>query len=73
MTQLPAPFAGLYRKRGWTPHLHQLAMLDPPHNGEHTLLIASTGGGKTLAEFLPSMIELVAVPADEQLQSLHTL
>ena len=36
---------------------------------EHTLLIAPTGGGKTLAGFLPSLIDLAANPRP----GLHTL
>ena len=48
-------------------------MLRAAQNGEHTLLIAPTGGGKTLAGFLPSMIELVSAPTAKQPLSLHTL
>ena len=59
---LPEPFAGWFARRGWEPHPHQLALLaragDPA-----TLLIAPTGGGKTLAGFLPSLVELGAAPA----------
>ena len=73
MKQLPAPFAGWFEKRGWTPHPHQLAMLEATRKGEHTLLIAPTGGGKTLAGFLPSMTELVQASAGEPPTSLHTL
>ncbi len=73
MKQLPAPFAGWFENRGWTPHPHQLAMLEAARKGEHTLLIAPTGGGKTLAGFLPSMTELVKTSTGEQPTSLHTL
>lgn len=65
---LPEPFAGWFARRGWEPHPHQLALLaragDPA-----TLLVAPTGGGKTLAGFLPSLVELGAAPA----AGLHTL
>ena len=44
-------------------------MLDVTADGAHTLLIAPTGGGKTLAGFLPSLIDLAAHPRD----GLHTL
>ena len=65
---LPEPFAGWFARRGWEPHPHQLALVaraaDPA-----TLLIAPTGGGKTMAGFLPSLIDLGAAPQP----GLHTL
>ena len=68
MTGLPEPFAGWFAGRGWRPHPHQLALLEP--DAEAVLLIAPTGAGKTLAGFLPSLVELAATgePA-----GLHTL
>lgn len=44
-------------------------MLAAARNGKSTLLIAPTGGGKTLAGFLPSLIEL----AEASSTGLHTL
>ena len=44
-------------------------MLDAADDGASALLIAPTGGGKTLAGFLPSLVELAATPHD----GLHTL
>jgi len=44
-------------------------MLDAAAAGESVLLIAPTGGGKTLAGFLPSLVELAADPRP----GLHTL
>ncbi len=64
---LPAPFADWFARRGWTPHPHQLALL--AREDASTLLIAPTGGGKTLAGFLPSLIALGAAPPP----GLHTL
>ena len=55
---LPQPFAGWFEARGWHPHQHQLALLDYAGAGHDTLLIAPTGGGKTLAGFLPSLVDL---------------
>ena len=55
---LPEPFAGWFAAQGWAPRRHQLAMLDAARAGDSVLLIAPTGGGKTLAGFLPSLIEL---------------
>ncbi|MBR0657910.1 ligase-associated DNA damage response DEXH box helicase [Neoroseomonas oryzicola] len=69
MRTLPEPFAGWFAGRGWTPRPHQLALLDAAARGEHVLLLAPTGGGKTLAGFLPSLVDLAGTPRD----GLHTL
>lgn len=66
---LPPTFAAWFRRRGWQPHAHQLAMLRAAAERRHALLVAPTGGGKTLAGFLPSLIALAARPA----KGLHTL
>jgi len=57
-TILPEPFAGWFASRGWTPRAHQLELLAKARAGRSVLLIAPTGGGKTLAGFLPSLVEL---------------
>lgn len=44
-------------------------MVDAAREGRHALLVASTGAGKTLAGFLPTLSELIADPAG----GLHTL
>ena len=56
--QLPAPFSDWFAGRGWTPRPHQLDLAETALAGESALLIAPTGGGKTLAGFLGSLIEL---------------
>ncbi len=66
---IPEPFAGWFAARGWRPRPHQLAVIDAARAGGSVLLIAPTGGGKTLAGFLPSLIELAAAPRE----GLHTL
>ncbi|MBT2130843.1 ligase-associated DNA damage response DEXH box helicase [Aliiroseovarius lamellibrachiae] len=68
MTPLPPAFITWFASRGWAPHPHQIAMLDRS-NEAATLLIAPTGGGKTLAGFLPSMVDLAQNPH----KGLHTL
>ncbi|BBB10350.1 DEAD/DEAH box helicase [Sphingopyxis sp. EG6] len=44
-------------------------MLGAGERGEHALLVAATGAGKTLAGFLPTLVDLAAHPSDR----LHTL
>ncbi|MCJ8140489.1 ligase-associated DNA damage response DEXH box helicase [Falsirhodobacter halotolerans] len=64
---LPAPLSQWFAARGWTLHPHQRAMLAAA-DAPATLLIAPTGGGKTLAGFLPTLAELAG-----GYQGLHTL
>ena len=70
---LPQKFADWFAGRGWSPRAHQLAMVERARAGRDTLLIAPTGGGKTLAGFLPSLIELSERPPPNGPSSLHTL
>ncbi|POF34928.1 ligase-associated DNA damage response DEXH box helicase [Roseibium marinum] len=55
---LPDRFQNWFASRGWTPRAHQLQLIDHLSQGHSTLLIAPTGAGKTLAGFLPSLVEL---------------
>lgn len=68
MTDLPAPLADWFAEQGWTLHPHQRAML-AAKDDPATLLIAPTGGGKTLAGFLPTLAELGERPDP----GLHTI
>ena len=56
---------------------HQLEMIAAAQAGEDALLIAPTGGGKTLGGFLPSLIELAETvsqrPGKQRPHRLHTL
>lgn len=71
---LPEPFAGWFAARGWRPHAHQLALLDHAGAGRDSLLIAPTGGGKTLAGFLPILVDLARRPAKRNPErAIHTL
>ena len=65
---LPPPLTQWLDRRGWSLHPHQEAMLSATGKPA-TLLIAPTGGGKTLAGFLPTLAELGAKPGP----GLHTL
>ncbi len=68
MCALPPQIETWFHAHDWSLHPHQQQMLarasDPA-----TLLIAPTGGGKTMAGFLPTLAEL----ADGAHQGLHTL
>jgi ATP-dependent helicase Lhr and Lhr-like helicase len=72
-TELPGVFADWFARRGWRPRPHQLAMLDKARARRDALLIAPTGGGKTLAGFLPSLIELAERPTRNTPTGIHTL
>ncbi len=65
---LPPALAHWFDAQGWTLHPHQTDMLARA-NAPATLLIAPTGGGKTLAGFLPTLAELGPTPPP----GLHTL
>jgi ATP-dependent helicase Lhr and Lhr-like helicase len=62
ISPLPETFTRWFTSRGWTPRAHQLELLAKAQGGRSVLLIAPTGGGKTLAGFLPSLVELSAPP-----------
>ncbi len=81
---LPDRFARWFAGRGWAPRLHQLELLAKARAGRSVLLIAPTGGGKTLAGFLPTLVELCEASATprrmvsagrevRRSQGLHTL
>jgi ATP-dependent Lhr-like helicase len=56
--RLPEPFARWFAARGWTPRRHQIELLAAGQAGRSVLLIAPTGAGKTLAGFLPTLVEI---------------
>ncbi len=66
---LPPSLKQWFDDKDWHLHDHQIEMIQHGHEGRSTLLVAPTGTGKTLAGFLPSLIDL-----DDQLsEGLHTL
>ncbi|MGD0192520.1 MAG: ligase-associated DNA damage response DEXH box helicase [Rhizomicrobium sp.] len=69
---LPPPFREWFASRGWQPRAHQLELFAHAAEGRSVLLVAPTGGGKTLAGFLPSLVELAKAPPRRKAQ-LHTL
>ena len=68
MTPLPDPFSDWFTRKGWTLHPHQSDLLTHAEE-KAALLIAPTGGGKTLAGFLPTLIDL----ASGAHKGMHTL
>ncbi len=68
-TKLPQFVRDWFAARGWIPRQHQIDVFVKAGQGRSVLLIAPTGGGKTLASFLPSLSEL----KDKGGQGLHTL
>ncbi len=68
MVQIPPAIQNWFSNKGWSIHPHQQEMFERA-NDPATLLIAPTGGGKTMAGFLPSLAEL----AQGQHDGLHTL
>tara|TARA_R110002074_G_scaffold341093_5_gene511594 strand:- start:3271 stop:5724 length:2454 start_codon:yes stop_codon:yes gene_type:complete len=68
MRELPPTFQNWFAAKGWSIHPHQQEMLDRA-DAPALLLIAPTGGGKTLSGFLPTLIEL----SQGDHKGMHTL
>ncbi len=66
---LPQGLASWFNDQGWRLHDHQAEMINAGAMGQSSLLVAPTGTGKTLAGFLPSLIDLEEHPHD----GLHTI
>ena len=74
--ELPPEIADWFAGRGWRVRRHQLDMLAAAASGEHALLVADTGAGKTLAGFLPTLAEFTPSalgPGGVAPDGLHTL
>ncbi|WP_284178151.1 ligase-associated DNA damage response DEXH box helicase [Rhabdaerophilum sp. SD176] len=67
---LPPLFANWFAGRGWSLRWHQAQLLTRASARRSALLIAPTGAGKTLAGFLPTLVEL---SGPERNEGLHTL
>lgn len=72
---LPPELAGWFAARGWSLRRHQQEMLDVAASGQHALLVADTGAGKTLAGFLPTLADFCPsrFGAEPPPEGLHTL
>lgn len=71
---LPPLFLNWFQAKGWSPRAHQLELLEAAQAGQSTLLIAPTGAGKTLAGFLPSLVDLAQRgKSNAASRGIHTL
>jgi ATP-dependent Lhr-like helicase len=75
-TLVPPEIEAWFAARGWAPRSHQRAMLAAADAGEHALLVADTGAGKTLAGFLATLADftpsrLAGAPPPEGLHTLY--
>lgn len=73
---LPPLLADWFGTRGWRVRQHQLGMLAAADAGQHALLVADTGAGKTLAGFLPTLAafcpeRLGGLPPPDGLHTLY--
>ncbi|MEX0404355.1 ligase-associated DNA damage response DEXH box helicase [Aquibium sp. LZ166] len=76
VARLPQPFIRWFAEKGWSPRAHQIDLLARAQEGRSVLLIAPTGAGKTLAGFLPSLVDLAERPKrkpGEAFRGVHTL
>ncbi len=64
-------FDDWFRARNWQPRAHQIAFWQAARRGEDALLIAPTGGGKTLAGFMPSLEALLRNGSTGKLHTLY--
>jgi ATP-dependent Lhr-like helicase len=69
---VPQSFEDWFDHQGWSIRDYQRAMVAAFQKRQDTLLIAPTGGGKTLGGFLASLVDLHDKPSS-QTPALHTL
>ena len=58
-----------FKFKGWVPHNYQIELNNKLSNLNSALVIAPTGGGKTLAGFIPAIADIIK----EVPKGLHTL
>jgi ATP-dependent Lhr-like helicase len=73
---LPPEITGWFAARGWQVRRHQSEMLVASDAGQHALLVADTGAGKTLAGFLSTLAafcpsRLAGMPPPDGLHTLY--
>ena len=64
------PIDNWLKKNNWSFYNHQVETVKLSENGFDVLLVAPTGGGKTLAGFLPSLKDLINNKSEKN--KLHT-
>ena len=71
----PPEIAAWFAQRGWRIRDHQAGMLAAAARGDHALLVADTGAGKTLAGFLPTLAAFApsVLGGKSAPEGLHTL
>lgn len=76
-SMLPPEFLHWFDGQGWKPRPHQTNLLNLARSGCSVLLIAPTGAGKTLAGFLPSLVDIAdgrkVRRSGDRRPGLHTL
>ena len=74
-TKIPSEISDWFARRGWQIRRHQREMLAADRAGKHALLVADTGAGKTLAGFLPTLVDFCPSQRDCKATAtgLHTL
>ncbi len=72
---LPPELDQWFAARGWRVRRHQTEMLEVAAKGQHALLVADTGAGKTLGGFLPTLADFCPSRLAGQAppEGLHTL
>ena len=75
LAPLPPELAEWFTLRGWRVRGHQAEMLAADDAGQHALLVADTGAGKTLAGFLPTLAAFAPsrLGGNATPEGLHTL
>ena len=73
MLALPPELDAWFADRGWRVRRHQAEMLAASEAGQHALLVADTGAGKTLAGFLPTLAAFCPSRGELPDDGLHTL
>ncbi|MDZ4308875.1 ligase-associated DNA damage response DEXH box helicase [Allopontixanthobacter sp.] len=71
----PPEIENWFSRRGWRIRSHQQDMFTASRAGQHTLLVADTGAGKTLAGFLPTLADFCPSQIGDECppEGLHTL